>query len=64
MKTKHRFIAAAFTGWILPFVIYWLGGGDFTRGESLAATFVMAILFAALGCVAWGLVEAEMLDET
>jgi len=60
MKVKHRIVLAGFAGWIFPYILYWLGGGNFERGESLAATFAIGLLFAVLGCLGWVLIEAEM----
>lgn len=42
-------ILAAFFGAFFALFIYWVGGGEFVRGEELALTALIAFVFAGLG---------------
>ena len=49
MKKLSIALIAAFASLSLPFAIYWLGGGNFDRGEALALTAIIALFVAISG---------------
>ena len=45
-----RYFLAVVGVFSVSMLAYWLGGGNFDRGDGLVTTYVMSIIFSAIVC--------------